>query len=290
MLRSAVLFVVAALAAPAQFPMNTPIGECLTEDPAPETTLQSKYTVPGSVVFIPGNVCTAFTYGGGWEETIELHLGEGADEYEDLIERAVEVWNEAIKLPTGDPLIEIVTREPENYEVPRSFWADPLRDWDSDNDGESVIYFAPSSDDDSRSWGITFVWLRSTFTRGRRIAEADIFINTHDEEEVSPDTLMLAKKIADVDRSYGAYVLVNKTYDVILHEIGHAIGLRHVAVSGNIMSRYFGGGGIGQWAAPMALEIENAVNPRRLKFVYANDTFRPYTRVPPQVWGDSQSD
>ena len=39
---------------------------------------------------------------------MKLHLGEGADEYRDLIERAIEVWNETVKLPSREPLIEIV--------------------------------------------------------------------------------------------------------------------------------------------------------------------------------------
>ena len=50
---------------------------------------------------------------------MKLHLGDGAVEYRELIERAVAVWNEAVNLPSGDPLIEIMDERPFNYYLPR---------------------------------------------------------------------------------------------------------------------------------------------------------------------------
>ena len=110
----------------------------------------------------------------------------------------------------------------------------------SDNldDYESVIYFTPSGVGEANYWGLTWMWW------GRNnMKQADIYINTKDEESRSGRTLMLTKKLVDVESSYGAYALYNKTYSVILHELGHAVGVRHIPVSGNIMSKDFGGGG-----------------------------------------------
>ena len=79
-----------------------------------------------------------------------------------------------------------------------------------------------------------------------------------------------------MDSVYGAYALYNKTYSVILHELGHAIGLGHVPVNGNVMSNDFGGGGIDQWAATLAFDLLNDSSPQRHKFVYPKMDMLPY--------------
>ena len=53
-----------------------------------------------------------------------LYLGEGAEEYQELINRAVEVWNETVDIGDDTPLIEITDERPETYRLPRSFWED----------------------------------------------------------------------------------------------------------------------------------------------------------------------
>ena len=145
-------------------------------------------------------------------------------------------------------------------------------------DDESVIYFKPSGEDETSRWGLAwFQWRRSS------MIEADVYINTADEESRPGRTLILTKKLVDVDSLYGAYALYNKTYRVILHELGHAVGVRHIPVSGNIMSRDFGGGGIDQWTAAIALELFNDLSPRHNKFVYRHSQISPYMSIIEEV-------
>ena len=68
---------------------------------------------------------------------------------------------------------------------------------------------------------------------------------------------------------------------MILHELGHAIGIQHIPVSGNVMSRDFGAGGIDQWAGPLAVELFNAFSPRRNKFVDRHRNVSPYMAISP---------
>ena len=71
------------------------------EDDGNDNVALSKFVIPPDIVigFSPGTLCSFYAVA-GWESPLKLHLGEGADEYRDLIERAVEVWNETVKLPS----------------------------------------------------------------------------------------------------------------------------------------------------------------------------------------------
>ena len=284
MYKLATLLVVAALESTAQIPMSGPIGECSTidavEDDGNDNVALSKFVIPPDFVigFSPGTLCSFYATV-GWESPLKLHLGEGADEYRDLIERAVEVWNETVKLPSREPLIEIIETRPTNYLLQSSFWSN-TSEYAHENleDDESVIYFKPSGEDETRLWGLT-----GSQSSHSSMIEADIYINTADEESLPGRTLILTKKLVDVDSLYGAYALYNKTYSVILHELGHAVGVKHIPVSGNIMSKDFGGGGIGQWAAAMALELFNDLSPKHNKFVYRHDQISPYMSISEQV-------
>ena len=271
---AALLF--AAVAATAQTPVPFPIGQCTTGDSQASFSAPLRgYRIPGDIVFVPGNFCSAYSYT-GWESTMKLHLGEGAEQYLDLIERAVEVWNEAVTPQSGPPLIEIVETRPQAYSLPASFWSD-VAEISSGNvgDGESVIYFTPSNESERSKWG----YARYRGARGYWMIEADIYINVHDENQVAPDTLIMTDKLVDVDSTYGAYALHNKTYAVILHELGHAIGLKHIPVHGNIMSRDWRAGGTDQWAATVAFELFNDFSPRTNKFVDRHSDVLPYMRV-----------
>ena len=112
MLRITVLFVAVSLTATAQIPMSGPIGECsvdAVEDDGNDNVAQSEFVIPPDVVISisPGTLCSFYAIA-GWESPLKLHLGEGASEYRELIERAVEVWNETVHLPSREPLIEII--------------------------------------------------------------------------------------------------------------------------------------------------------------------------------------
>ncbi len=206
--------------------------------------------------------CSEFAYG-GWQKTLRLQLGEGADEYRNLIERAVEVWNEAVPLGDDMPLIEIFSARPVNFAAPANFWGQELAGNTYRGDGESVVYFTPEGGGREMAFG----GIAYLDREGIEMIEADVYINTYWEEQYSDSTLVLTKKLVDVDSSYGAYALYNRTYDVILHELGHVVGLRHIPINGNVMSVDFGGGGIDQWAAAIALELFNSFSPRTNRFV-----------------------
>ena len=74
----------------------------------------------------------------------------GVAEYRELIERAVEVWNETVRLPSREPLIEIIETRPTNYLLQSSFWSN-TSEYGRENleDDESVIYFKPSGEDET---------------------------------------------------------------------------------------------------------------------------------------------
>ena len=243
-----------------------------------------EFSVPGS------GICSEYTFG-GWEKPMQLQLGEGADDYLPLIELAVKTWNEAVQ-PWWDyqgPLIEIDHDRPTNFLLPRDFWENRREGstWENQSDGENVIYFNPNPnpDPDSRVRGFATP-VHSVYPGTGRLVSADIYINTADEEEWSGYTLARSKKIIDVSDSQGIYVYLNGTYEVILHELGHAIGLEHVPVAGNIMrTGTFVDGVAAQWTEAMsASHIAAAagfgqVSEFEIKFVEPHSRFLPYVAL-----------
>ena len=278
--------VLLALPALAQIPVPLPPEQCGVVDEAPHGLDFDPrgYRIPNQRIgdrWYPGSFCSAYTYGGGWDETMQLHLGEGAEEYRKLIEQAVAVWNEAIKRKDGKPAIEIVEARPVRFSVPAASPGDfpnpELEDYR--NDGENVIYFLPYGyEGENPSGGLA--WYRKNH---REMLEADLFVNTTHEERWPEDTLVLTNKLIHLDESYGAYSLHSRTFNVILHELGHAMGLNHIPVSGNIMGRDFGAGGIDQWTASLALELyfgSSAFFPYSNPFVRLHEDMFPYMRIP----------
>ena len=274
MLRFAVLFVVAAACASAQVPIpNFPQG-CEVIKFADGAKVSYLDAERKELSIRDGSLCTRYApY--GWEETLELQLGEGASAYRELIEKAVELWNEAVTAPGRKPLITISNKRVTNYRLPSSFWEDTYYHSDALGDGENVIYFMSSSEDDARR-GVTYVWWRTENTE--RLIEADVFINTWPEEEFGRNNLSITRLLTDWDGTNGMYARINGSFQIILHEIGHAIGLAHIPVKGNIMSRDYMPRVVDQWAATATMfKIDNShLYPGQIPFLYPHEFTHPY--------------
>ncbi len=241
-----------------------------------------EFSVPGS------GICSEYTFG-GWEYPMRLQLGEGADDYLPLIELAVKTWNEAVR-PWWNyqgPLIKIDHDRPTNFLLPIDFWENRNEGSTRENryDGENVIYFNPDPDPDSRLRGFATP-MHSSYPGTGRLVSADIYINTANEEEWSGYTLARSKKIIDVSDSQGIYVYLNGTYEVILHELGHAIGLEHVPVVGNIMrTGTFVDGVAAQWTEAMSAshiataEKYGRVSDFEIKFAEPHSSFLPFAAL-----------
>lgn len=268
--------------ATAQTPIPHPVGGCGFAEPPNSISPKEGFRLEEFAI-PQGDLCDQYTYPGGWDETMRLYLGQGAEEYLPLIEQAVEVWNRTIILPEQEPLIEISERHPRNYRLPGSFWENSERDTDKlSRDGESVIYFTPSSEEERNHWGLADVRGRG-FGPSARSLEADVYINTHDEEEYDGN-LALTELLVSHDENLGIYAFVDKTYAVILHELGHAVGLSHIPVTGNVMSRKLASGIAEQWTAPMALHIFNHTavglfSSWNIPFMDLHDWISPYMEL-----------
>lgn len=254
MLRTTMLFLVVALAATAQTPASRQPNWCGFTGPnggIPKADVlePSEFAVPG------GDLCGHYTFDAGWEETMVLQLGEGAEEYREWIEMAVRVWNDALSDNSFGPVLEISNKRPRNHRIARSFWEDyeagdePTLDQEDD---ENVIYFKPSSEW-SAPLGVARTW---TWSFSNEMAEADIYINTRREEEEGFPVAETAKLLGySHDGKYGIWLYAHSAYLTILHELGHALGLDHIPVAGNIMSYSPSEGLRQQWEAPMAMHM-----------------------------------
>ena len=257
-------------AAGAQIPIPPISGKCSVQEklvgkPAPSEAGRSgrtqTYALSGgglASVTAPTSICEQHTRA-GWKEPMQLWLGEGASAYRELIDLAVRQWNEAIRTSWKDPLIEIVDGDPENLRLSNSFWEDEEEEIGVNiDDGENVIYFTSGGDSSYEDTDRGFTYIRWSDTR---IEDVDIYINTAVEEEWDGHTLAFTKKMIDAGGSYGVYAFMNSTYSLILHEIGHAVGLRHLSITGNVMasSSALVDGTADQWAPAMNLyQIEQA--------------------------------
>ena len=179
------------------------------------------------------DLCAQYTKA-GWDRTMELRLGEGAEEYRSLIELAVKTWNEALLGFNQKPVIEISRLRPRNYSLGDDFWQQYNADYrlsegvDLREDGQSVIYFK-GNDPENRYSGIA--WSR---WNDKSMEESDIYINLTSAEKYAPFRVKVRALMTHDGRTI--YVPALSIYVTILHEIGHALGLNHVPVSGNIMS------------------------------------------------------
>ncbi len=201
------------------------------------------------------DLCSEYAHS-GWTDTMKLYLGEGAYQHTEIIEMAVDKWNEALIGFNEEPIIEITKIRPRNYFLPDNFWA---VDWDDDSsndystdlvyDRQSVIYFKGNGGEYPRGGGFA----RWRWADDNSTAEADMYINVTDWEEFGPYLVDL-EEILEHD-GFHSYAAVDAIYLTVLHEIGHALGLYHVPVSGNIMSYNYMPYMKDIWSVPATLEL-----------------------------------
>ena len=150
-------------------------------------------------------ICATYTFRVGWRSPMDLYLGQGSETRLSLVKEAVAAWN-GLLAKTLINLHETPTASALHASHPNEEGAS-----DYYNDGRSLIYF--SAPGPSGQFGYTLSRHSIQNEKLYEITESDIFVWVPDGG-ISDTDLLIA----------------------IQHEIGHAIGLDHIPISGNIMS------------------------------------------------------
>ena len=176
-----------------------------------------------------GQFCSEYSYA-GWEKPLKLYLGEGAEEHADAVLTAAWLWNTALRGFRRESVIEIVSdARPRTFAPGSNVWSNSATADRNLADGQSVIYFTRAEiETDVGGFAIGQ-------PSGGRMVQADVYINTREEED-SGYAAALAEPIMWTGTQGVIHSFVDPLYFKVAHELGHALGLQHVPVSGNIMS------------------------------------------------------
>lgn len=190
-------------------------------------------------------LCECYAFDGGWRRPMELYLGEGAREFLPLIKRAARVWNDTL----GHDVIE-VKEDPASF---APYGPDPKVSAGSYIDDVSVAYFPTAG-----FAGLALPRVTWNSEGGfYEITEADIFINYPQ---------------ARGGGSLGFYF-------TIIHELGHALGLAHITIGGNIMSydtrKQIHWALLPYFAFGLFPEYGTDPNSRALSYLYFDPQYRP---------------
>lgn len=150
-------------------------------------------------------ICATYTFRVGWRSPMDLYLGQGSETHLSLVKEAVAAWN-GLLAKTLINLHETPTASALHASHPNEEGAS-----DYYNDGRSLIYF--SAPGPTGQFGYTLSRHSIQNEKLYEITESDIFVWVP-EDGMSDTDLLIA----------------------IQHEIGHAIGLDNIPISGNIMS------------------------------------------------------
>lgn len=226
-------------------------------------------------------LCSKYTFGGGWETPLNLYLGEDSSDHLVWISLAAGEWDEALGFQPGINVLP--GARPKAFTVSDSAWR-PGSQIPGNNvrDGQSVIYIKNGRggpDDLAHGFCIT---RRSR--SGDRLEEADIYIKA--PGITGSRRMAIPQYAAFVDADHSVFSVVDDLYATILHEMGHAVGLKHIRSPGNLMSLL--PSLAGSWD-PVALRLHaetymrisaNArADPSLIPHVFRNDSMR-VTRVP----------
>lgn len=161
-------------------------------------------------------LCEDYTFGVGWAMPMRLHLGGAAPEFLPVIRDAVAAWNrvfaiDVIELQEDGPVYEVGPFILDDHE---DFYAD----------GVSVLYFDPQRREADASGSAHPVIAPAAIGPWREeepgnLLEVDVFIW---------DAWQYRELPADHD-----FVLLHL---LLLHELGHVLGLAHNPVSASVMS------------------------------------------------------
>ena len=229
---------------------------------------------PRAATLRGSGVCQEYSFA-GWDDPVRLYLGEGSEDYIELIESAAEMWNAAVRGWKLTNMIQIVKNSsPSNESVDDRFWSDPERYGRRNiGDGQSVIYFVSG---ESASSGTTWFERKSTY----RMGEADVYINPFNEEAHTPYPLANTVHVVGLTETTSIYAFVSSTFVTIVHELGHLLGLNHINVSGNIMGYNYMPRLIDQWRAPMMMYLFSQQDPTESNVLsFSDDSVLPYMAV-----------